>query len=139
MTEPPGTSAPGPRRHRAAGAGGLWRRPATDGGRGRRAAFDGERGRRAAPGSGGGGAGPEHPLPAPSVHPEGSRQAAFVLQVFILTVFLFPSDTVIRVIGAQGYVAGITAIVLFLAWAVTAILGFHDPVHTRYPVRGALG
>ncbi|MGA3539793.1 O-antigen ligase family protein [Micromonosporaceae bacterium DT194] len=149
MTEPPGASAPGPRRHRAAGAGGLWRRPATDGGRGRRAAFDGERGRRAAfdgvrgrpaaTGSGWWRTGPEHPLPAPSVHPEGSRQAAFVLQVFILTVFLFPSDTVIRVIGAQGYVAGITAIVLFLAWAVTAILGFHDPVHTRYPVRGALG
>jgi hypothetical protein len=74
-----------------------------------------------------------------AVRPAGSRQAAFVLQVFILTAFLLPSDTVIRVVGAEGYVASLVAMMLFLAWVVTAIFGYHDPVHTRYPVRGALG
>jgi hypothetical protein len=74
-----------------------------------------------------------------TVHPAGSRQAAFVLQVFIVTAFLLPSDTVIRVIGAQGYVSSLVATTLFLSWVVTAIFGFHDPLHTRYPIRGALG
>jgi hypothetical protein len=74
-----------------------------------------------------------------TVYPAGSRQAAFVLQVFIVAAFLLPSDTVIRVIGAQGYVASLLAMTLFLAWVATAIFGFHDPLHTRYPVRGALG
>lgn len=73
------------------------------------------------------------------VRPRGSRQAAFMLQVFVLAAFVFPSDTVIRVVGAQGYLASLIALLLFLAWAVTALLGLHDPVHTRYPVRGALG
>lgn len=72
------------------------------------------------------------------VRPQGSRQAAFMLQLFILSAFIFPSDTVIRIVGAQGYLASLVSLVLFLAWAVTALLGLHDPVHTRYPVRGAL-
>lgn len=73
------------------------------------------------------------------VRPSGSRQASFVLQVFVGTVFLLPSDTVIRVIGAQGYVASLVSMALFFGWTLTAIFGFHDPLHTRYPVRGALG
>jgi hypothetical protein len=32
------------------------------------------------------------------VRPRGSRQAAFAVQLFVLTTFLLPSDTVIRVI-----------------------------------------
>lgn len=74
-----------------------------------------------------------------TVYPAGSRQAAVMLQVFIVAAFAFPSDTVIRVIGAQGYVASLVSILLFLAWVLTAIFGFHDPLHTRHPVRGALG
>lgn len=74
-----------------------------------------------------------------ALRPAGSRQAAFVLQLFIVTAFLFPSDTVIRVVGAQGYVAALVSVMLFLAWVVTVLLGYHDPIHTRHPVRGALG
>jgi O-antigen ligase len=68
-----------------------------------------------------------------------SRQAAVMVQVFVATVFVFPSDSVIRVVGAGGYVSGLVAIALFVAWVLMSIFGFHDPVHTRYPVRGALG
>ncbi|SCF25609.1 O-antigen ligase like membrane protein [Micromonospora viridifaciens] len=73
-----------------------------------------------------------------ALRPAGSRQAAFVLQIFIVTAFLFPTDTVIRVVGAQGYVASLVSITIFLAWLVTALFGYHDPIHTRYPARGAL-
>lgn len=69
----------------------------------------------------------------------GSRQAAALVQVFIVTAFVFPTDTVIKVIGAQGYVASLVSIVLLAGWLVTAVFGFHDPIHTRHPVRGALG
>lgn len=69
----------------------------------------------------------------------GSRQAALLLQVFIVAAFVIPSDAVLRVIGAAGYPASIVAVLLFLGWLVTALLGFHDPIHTRHPVRGALG
>ncbi|WBB69598.1 O-antigen ligase family protein [Micromonospora sp. WMMD812] len=73
------------------------------------------------------------------VRPRGSSQAAVMLQLFVVAAFVFPSDTVVRIIGAQGYLASLIALVLFLAWAVTALLGLHDPIHTRYPIRGALG
>src|SRR5690349_2001643 len=61
-------------------------------------------------------------------YPGGSRQAAFILQVFVIAVFLLPSDSVIRVIGAQGYVAALVAMTMFVAWILTAILGFHNPL-----------
>lgn len=73
------------------------------------------------------------------VRPAGSRQAARMLQVFIVCTFVLPTDTVLRVIGAQGYVASLVSMVIFLAWVLTAVFGFHDPVHTRHPTRGALG
>jgi O-antigen ligase len=73
------------------------------------------------------------------VRPAGSRQAARMLQVFIVCFFVLPTDTVLRVIGAQGYVAGLVSMAIFLAWVLTAVFGFHDPVHTRHPTRGALG
>jgi O-antigen ligase len=72
------------------------------------------------------------------VRPPGSRQAAFMLQVFLVATFVFPSDSVIRIIGAQGYLSNLVAMALFLAWVTTAILGYHDPIHTRHPIRGAL-
>ncbi len=76
---------------------------------------------------------------ATAVYPSGSQQAALVLRIFVFSAFVLPTDTVIRVIGAQGYVANLVAMLLFAAWGVTAIFGFHDPVHTRHPTRGALG
>jgi O-antigen ligase len=76
---------------------------------------------------------------ATAVYPSGSQQAALVLRIFVFSAFVLPTDTVIRVIGAQGYVANLVAMLLFAAWGLTAIFGFHDPVHTRHPTRGALG
>lgn len=77
-------------------------------------------------------------MPGPSF-PTGSRQAALLLQVFVVAAFVVPSDAVLRVIGAAGYPASIVAVLIFLGWLATALLGFHDPIHNRHPVRGALG
>ncbi len=75
----------------------------------------------------------------PVIRPMGSRQAAFLLQLFALAALLLPTDTVIRVVGAQGYLASLIAMVLLLGWLLSALFGFHDPLHMRYPMRGALG
>jgi O-antigen ligase len=73
-----------------------------------------------------------------AVRPLGSWQAAFLLQVFVVAAFALPTDTVVKVIGAQGYVASLVAMLMLAAWVLTAIFGFHDPLHTRHPIRGAL-
>ncbi len=69
----------------------------------------------------------------------GSRHATLGVRAFVVAAFVLPTDTVLRVIGAQGYVASLVAMLLFCAWLLTALFGLHDPLHTRYPVRGALG
>jgi O-antigen ligase len=68
-----------------------------------------------------------------------SAQAAALLRVFAFAVFVLPVDTVLRVIGAEGYVANLLAMAMFAIWAITAAVGFHDPTQSRVPVRGALG
>jgi hypothetical protein len=72
------------------------------------------------------------------VEREGARRTAsavIVLQLFALTILLFPSDTVIKPIGANGYVASLVALTAFGLWAVAIILGFHDPRRYRSPIR----
>jgi hypothetical protein len=70
---------------------------------------------------------------------QGSRQAVLMVQIVVGATFLIPTDTVIRVIGAAGYLANLMAMLMFVAWVLSAIFGFHDPLHTRHPTRGVLG
>jgi O-antigen ligase len=60
------------------------------------------------------------------------------LGTYALVLFVFPSDMVLRVLGGQGYVAGLVAMVLFVAWAASCLLGAHDPALVRHPTRGAV-
>ena len=72
------------------------------------------------------------------VERQGARRTAsavIVLQLFALTIMLFPSDTVIKPIGANGYVASLVALSAFGLWVVAIILGFHDPRRYRSPIR----
>ncbi len=72
------------------------------------------------------------------VERQGARRTAsavIVLQLFALTIMLFPSDTVIKPIGANGYVASLVALTAFGLWVVAIILGFHDPRRYRSPIR----
>jgi len=66
-------------------------------------------------------------------------QAVILLQVFAVALFLFPSDTVIKAIGAGGFVAALVAMLAFGAWLVSTMLGVHNPLVHRHPTRVALG
>ena len=57
-----------------------------------------------------------------------------MLQVFAVTVMVFPSDTVIPAIGAQGYVAALIGMFAFAAFVVATLLGLHNPLRYRHPV-----
>ena len=61
-----------------------------------------------------------------------------ILQLFALTVMVIPSDTVIRAIGAQGYVAALVGLFAFAAFGAATLLGLHDPQKHRHPIRGVL-
>jgi O-antigen ligase len=64
------------------------------------------------------------------------RSAAVpVLQVFAVTIMVFPSDTVVKAIGAGGYVAALVAYLLFLSYITVMLFGLHNPLEYRYPVR----
>jgi hypothetical protein len=61
-----------------------------------------------------------------------------MLQTFAVAVMVFPSDAVIKPIGAVGYLAGLIGMFLAAAWAVAALLGVHDPKQRRHPIRWVL-
>jgi O-antigen ligase len=68
----------------------------------------------------------------------GKEGAIKTLQVYAITLMVFPSDMVIKAVGAGGYVASLVAMFVFAAWAATTLLGFHAPVRSRNPVRAVL-
>jgi O-antigen ligase len=64
--------------------------------------------------------------------------AVVLLQIFAVTLMVFPSDTVIKAVGGAGYVAALVSYVIFLCWAVATMFGLHNPLKHRSPVRIAL-
>jgi O-antigen ligase len=65
-------------------------------------------------------------------------QAVPLLQVFAVTIMVFPSNVVIKTIGAGGYVAALVGYLLLLGWLATTLFGLHNPLDHRSPVRIAL-
>ena len=61
-----------------------------------------------------------------------------MLQLFALTVMVIPSDTVIGAIGANGYPAALVGMFAFAAFIAATLLGLHNPLHERHPVRSVL-
>jgi O-antigen ligase len=66
------------------------------------------------------------------------NHAVPLLQVFVILLMVFPSDFVIKAVGAGGYPAALVAYCAFLAWIAATLFGMHDPLQYRYPVRIAL-
>jgi O-Antigen ligase len=60
------------------------------------------------------------------------------LRLFAFTLFLFPSDVVLRVIGAQGYVAGLVAFALLAAWLSSTVLGLHATESAHHTTRALI-
>jgi hypothetical protein len=71
-------------------------------------------------------------------HIPSRSHAVPMLQLFALTVMIIPADTVIKTIGAQGYAAALVGMFAFAAYVAAALLGLHDPLRHRHPVRGVL-
>lgn len=68
--------------------------------------------------------------------PIASRSHAVpLLQLFALTLMVIPSDTVIRAIGAGGYPAGLIGMFAFAVFLAATLLGLHDPLRRRNPIR----
>jgi O-antigen ligase len=65
-------------------------------------------------------------------------RAVLLLQVFAVALFVIPSDTVIKAIGAGGYPAALVAMFGFAAYAVVTLLGFHNPLARHHPIRAVL-
>ena len=51
---------------------------------------------------------------------------------------MIPSDTVFKPVGAEGYAAGLIGMFAFGALLAATILGLHNPLRHRHPVRAAL-
>jgi len=66
------------------------------------------------------------------------NHAVPMLQVFAVSLMVFPSDAVLKAVGGGGYVAALVAYCLFLTWVAATLFGFHNPLDYRYPVRVAL-
>ena len=67
------------------------------------------------------------------------QHAVVLLQIFAITLLVFPSDAVIKAIGAAGFVAALVAMFGFAAWLISTLLGLHNPLDHRHPTRAALG
>jgi O-antigen ligase len=65
-------------------------------------------------------------------------RAVLLLQVFVVALFVIPSDTVIRPIGAVGYPAGLIGMAAFAALLTVTLLGLHNPLEQRHPIRAVL-
>ena len=61
--------------------------------------------------------------------------AVALLQVFAVTLYVFPSDTVIKAIGASAYVAGLVGLLAFAAWIGATAIGVHRPRELGHPLR----
>ncbi|KUM39346.1 polymerase [Arthrobacter sp. EPSL27] len=61
-----------------------------------------------------------------------------ILRIVAFGIFFFPSSMVLGGLGAAGTVPLLLSAGLFVLWAVSSLLGLHDPVGFRHPGRLAL-
>jgi O-antigen ligase len=72
----------------------------------------------------------------PLVHTSSKpSHAVRLLQVFSILLMVLPGDYVIKAIGGDGYAAALVSYVMFFMWAAGTLLGHHNPLEYRYPVR----
>lgn len=65
-------------------------------------------------------------------------RAVLLLQAFAIALFVIPSDTVIAAIGAGGYAAALIGMFAFTALVTVSLLGLHNPLGRRHPIRAVL-
>jgi O-antigen ligase len=67
-----------------------------------------------------------------------ANNAVLLLQVFAVSIMVFPSDEVFKAIGAGGYVAALVGYFLLIVYIAAALFGQQNPFDYRYPVRISL-
>ncbi|MFN0088934.1 MAG: O-antigen ligase family protein [Acidimicrobiales bacterium] len=76
-------------------------------------------------------------LAPPDAFP-GSFDAVFVLRLLTVLVMIFPSDIVLKPIGAAAFPGGLAAMGAFALWAAASLFGLHRPATRRTPTHLAL-
>ena len=66
------------------------------------------------------------------------NHAVPLLQAYAVAVMVFPSEFVLKAVGGGGYLAALIGFCMFLAWVASTLLGMHNPLEYRSPVRIAL-
>jgi hypothetical protein len=85
-------------------------------------------------------------MTAPAIRTAGVAQAlrapaslaVRLLQFFGFSIMAFPTDSVIKAVGAGGYAAALFAYVMFFSYLAAVLYGLHNPLNYRSPVRIAL-
>ena len=58
-----------------------------------------------------------------------------LLQIFVVTLMVIPSNVVFAPIGASGYVASMVGILCFGIWFFGTLFALHNPLDHRNPIR----
>ena len=66
---------------------------------------------------------------------EKPSHAVRILQVYSVLLMVVPADFVVKSIGADGYAAALVSYAMLGIWFAGSLLGQHDPLTRRYPVR----
>jgi O-antigen ligase len=69
---------------------------------------------------------------------EKPSQAVRILQVYSVALMVLPSDYVVKAVGAEGYAAALVSYAMLALWFAGTLLGHHDALAERYPVRVTL-
>jgi O-antigen ligase len=69
---------------------------------------------------------------------EKPSHAVRILQVYSVALMVFPSDYAVKAIGADGYAAALVSYAMLGLWFAGTLLGHHDALARRYPVRVTL-
>lgn len=77
------------------------------------------------------------PAPAPPAHRK-STGPPWLLKAAGFSILAFPPYMVLAPVGASGNLAQLLALGLFGLWAISSLLGLHDPVAFRHPGRAAV-
>ena len=68
-------------------------------------------------------------------------QATLLAQVYVISLFVFPTDLVYKPIGAQAFVAGLVSLALLFTWITATLISGHNPLEraTRHGWRYCCG
>jgi O-antigen ligase len=79
------------------------------------------------------------PKPATGRGSRGPGSTAIRLLVaYSIALYVFPSNAVIGVVGASGYMASLVGLAAFALWAIASMVWHHHPLLYRNPIRIAL-